>query len=284
MTQPVLATAAHDAKEHVEVYPFPPPAQLHVATLGWDAAAVDLIWSDLLVEYGTHWQQHREMTDIPNYVNAIIALDPKFAPIYHYVDTLLAYRPLLGTEADVRLARAYLERGKAELPDDVKTWMEYGEFLAFIAPSFLHDPAEVDRWRRDGAEGIAHAVLLGADAERALTAATLLTQAGQSDEAVDYLERAYAFTEHPSMRAIHDAIGKRLAALQSTRIADEADRAARAVDERWQQEWPFLDRDHYLLLGPRPDAARCAGVAASDDPSCGRDWDAIVGGAGAGAP
>ena len=275
-TQPVLASAVHGAKEREDVYPLPPPAQLHVATLGWDATTVDLLWAQLLVEYGSHFQEHRDMTVIPNYVDAIVELEPKYKPLYRYVDTMLAYRPLLGTESDVRLARAYLERGRAELPDDPRVCLQYGEFLAFIAPSFLKDPAESERWRHDGAEALGQAVLLGADAERALTAATVLSRTGGTEEAVDYLKRAYAFTEHPSMRAVHDAIGKRLAELQASQLVEEADRTSQEITGRWQRELPFLDRDQYLLLGPLSDPARCAGFDAAGDQACARDWDDVT--------
>ena len=185
---------------------------------------------------------------------------------------MLAYRPLQGTEDDVRKARAYLERGTRERPQDRDVWMEYGQFIAFIAPSFLKDPAEVERWRRDGAEAMGHAVELGGEVDRALTAATLLDKAGATQAAIRYLERAYAFTEHPSMASVHEAIGRRLAALQASGVRDAADAAARAIEGRWQSELPFVSRDRYLLLGPGVDVARCAGLAGADDPDCVRDW------------
>jgi hypothetical protein len=270
--QPRLATTAHVVKEVGDVFVLPPPAELHVATLGWDAAAVDLLWSDLLVEYGTHWTEHRDFVDTPKYADAILELEPDYAPLFKYIDTMLAYRPLQGTEQDVREARAYLERGTRARPDDAELWMEYGSFIAFIAPSFLHDAAEIERWRTDGALAMGHAVDLGADADRALTAATLLTRGGATQAAIGYLERAYAFTEHPSMAAVHEAIGKRLADLQAKGILDAADVTARAIDQRWQSELPFVSRDHYLLLGPLVDPLRCAGLAGAEDPACERRW------------
>jgi tetratricopeptide (TPR) repeat protein len=271
-TQPRLAQTVRAIKERDDVYVFPPPAELHVATLGYDAAAVDLLWAKLLVEYGTHWAEHREFRDTPNYVDAILELEPTYAPVYKYVDTMLAYRPLRGTEDDVRRARAYLERGTRERSQDATLWMEYGQFLAFIAPSFLHDSAEIDRWRKTAATAIGHAVELGADADRALTAATLLTRAGANEEAIRYLERAYAFTEHQSMAEVHEAIGNRLAALQANAMREAADAAARAIDARWKRELPFITRDLYLLLGPVVDVLRCSGLAAANDPACARDW------------
>ncbi len=272
LLQPGLARTAHDLKESGDVYPLPPPAELHLATLGWDAAAVDLLWSNLLVVYGTHWAEHREFLETPKYADAILELEPTYAPLYKFIDTMLVYRPPQGTEKDVRAARAYLERGTRARPEDAVIWMNYGEFIAFIAPSFLHDEAEIARWRKEGAAAMGHGVELGGDADLALTAATLLTEAGQTEAAVRYLEHAYAFTEHPSMAAVHDAIGRRLARLQANEMRQAADTAARTVDEQWQRELPFVSRDLYLMLGPSVDPLRCAGLQGSEDTTCTRDW------------
>jgi hypothetical protein len=279
-TQPRLAMAAHTVKERDDVYALPPPAHLRAAVLGWDAAAVDLIWAKLLVDYGTHWSEHREFRVVPQYADAILALEPTHAAFYRYVDTMLVYRPLQGTEQDARLARAYLERGTRELPQDSSVWMELGQFEAFIGPSFLRDDREREAWRKDGAAAIEHAVELGGDADRALTAAALLTQAGANAEAIRYLERAYAFTEHPSMLDIHEAIGRKLAALEAIAQRDRADTVLHAIDTKWQSEMPFVSRDHYLLMGPGADPARCAGAAASGDKACSRSWDAVIEGPG----
>jgi hypothetical protein len=285
-TQPGLARTAHEAKENYDVVVFPPPAQLHAAVLGWDAAAVDMLWAKLLVEYGMHFSERREFTEIPRYVDAILELEPTYAPLYKYVDTMLAYRPLQGTEDDVRLARGYLERGTRELPQDAQMWTRYGQFIAFIAPSFLTKDSDKESWRRDGAEAMNHAVELGADADEAVTAASMLSRAGATREAMHYLENAYAFTAHPAMREIHEAIGKRLAALSDVSVRDAADAAERTINERWSRELPAVSRDQYLLLGPVTEVARCAGVAALDEIACARSWPEITGGPGlsAGSP
>ena len=270
--QPGLAKTAHDVKEGSDVYPFPPPAELHLATLGWDSAVVDLLWAKLLVDYGTHWGEHRDFLQVPQYANAMLELEPGYRPIYKYIDTMLAYRPVQGTEADVRTARAFLERGTRERPDDAELWMQYGSFIAFIAPSFLKDQGEIDRWRSDGAAAMGHAIDLGGDAERSLAVASILSKGGTNQAAIDYLQRAYAFTEHPSMSAVHEAIGKRLVQLQAQGSLSEADEIGKRINARWQAELPFLSRDRYLLLGPVVDAARCAGVASAEDAACSRDW------------
>jgi hypothetical protein len=270
--QPRLAGTAHELMEAGDVFPLPPPAELHAATLGWDAAAVDLLWSDLLIVHGTHWQEHREFLETPLYADAILELEPTYAPLYRFIDTLMVYRPTQGTADDARKARAYLERGTRERPDDAALWMSYGQFIAFLAPSFLTDASEIAQWRKDGAAAIGHAVELGGDPERALTAATMLTAAGSTQAAIRYLEHAYAFTEAPSMGSVHEAIGERLVALEANGMRQAADTAAQAIDEQRQAELPFVSRDLYLLLGPSVDSLRCAGLDGSDDLSCARDW------------
>ncbi|MGD0676839.1 MAG: hypothetical protein ABSC94_15610 [Polyangiaceae bacterium] len=274
-TGPRLAAIAHDAKKQDDVATLPPPAMLHVLTLGWDAAVVDLLWSELLIDYGTHWSEHRDLKYIPSYVDAILELEPTYGPMYRFVDTLLAYRPLRGTEADVRLARGYLERGTRARPDDARVWLEYGQFLSFIAPSFLEDSGERDAWRRAGATAVGHAVELGADADSALSAATMLTAAGARDQAIRFLEHAYELT--PEASDVHDSIGRRLASLEANAWRDAADEASAAIDMRWTREMPLVPRDRYLLIGPRADVWKCAGPDTTDDPACDRDWASIIG-------
>ncbi len=274
--QPRLASAVHEVKERDDIVPFPPPAQLRAAVLGWDAAAVDVLWADLLVQYGLHFSEHRDFTEIPRYVDAILALEPTYAPLYNYVDTMLAYRPLQGTESDVRLARGYLERGTRERPQDAHIWMKYGQFVAFVGPSFLASDEDKNTWRKDGADAVGHAVELGADAEQALSAASMLNRAGSTREAIRYLEHAYAFTEHPAMHDVHEAIGKKLESLAAISQRDALDTAMRTIDARWDRDLPSVGRSLYLLLGPVTDPARCAGPGALDKPECARSWDEVT--------
>jgi hypothetical protein len=275
-TQPRLATLVHEVKERDDIVAFPPPGQLRIAVLGWNAAAVDVLWASLLVQYGTHFQEKRDFLEIPRYVDAILDLEPDYYPLYKYVDTMLAYRPMQGTEADARLARAYLERGTREMPSDPRIWRRYGQFIAFIGPSFLHDEADKAAWRKDGAEALGHSVELGADPDNAITAYAMLTHAGATKEALRYLENAYAFTSHPSMHEIHEAIARKLQELAAVTQRDAADAADRAIDARWGHELPTVPRATYLALGPLVDPARCAGPSATLDPACARSWSEVM--------
>lgn len=222
VTQPRLALAARAGGERDDAYALPPPTQFRAAVLGWDAAAVDALWASLLVEYGRHWAEHHEFLDVPRYADTILELEPDYKPLYDHIDTMLVYRPLRGTADDARAAKAFLERGTRERPNDAALWLRYGQFLAFIGSQYLEDPAEKQRWREEGAHAIGHAVELGADPERALSTVRILTDAGQAQAAIEYLERAYRFTEHPSMVELHEAIGQRLAQLRALPLAPSA--------------------------------------------------------------
>jgi hypothetical protein len=243
---------------------------------------VDLLWADLLVVHGTHFAEKRDFKDVPKYLDAILELEPTFPPAYKYASSLIVYRPMQGTEDDVRKARAFMERGTRERPTDARVWMEYGELMAFLAPTFLHDEAEKRAWRIDGARAMAHAVELGGDPNRALSAAALLSHGGDTQATVAFLRRAYAMTEGPSMEAVHAQIGERLAALQENALRERADAMYRAINERRGKELPGVELGLYLLLGPSPDVFGCIGIDGYGGPGCVRPeccrgWDDTLG-------
>jgi hypothetical protein len=276
LLQPKLAQTLHESKLREDVYLFPPPGELRALTLGYHAAATDLIWAKLLVEYGIHWQEKRDFPDLDRYIDAILALEPDFQPLYLLVDTLLVYRPMKGTEIDARHAREYLERGTRERPDDYKVWRHYGDFVAYLAPSWLPDGPEREVWRRDGALAIMHAIQLGSAPSGALAAASVLSRTQELRvKAVDELRHAYVLSDDPEERT---AIAAQIARLESDRPgvlpSPEAGQIDMAfIDGRWRKEAPFLDRGTFLLVGPSRDPLRCAGRSKADQPECALEWD-----------
>lgn len=273
-TQPRLARIAHEVKEQDDVYALPPPAQLKTLTFGYDAAAVDLLWATLLVDYGTHWHEKRDLHPDP-YLDALLTLEPTYVPVYRFADTLLCYRPMRGTEADARKARDILERGTRELPGDYLVWQEYGQFSAFLGPGFLADSEgeEKERWRHEGALAMARAAELGADDSMSLVAAGMLERSGERDATIKALRRSYAITDDAEQQAI---ILRKLARLEASAANEASERAKHIIESRWRRDWAFLTREEFLLLNPAPDPARCAGLATADDVGCARDWSDVV--------
>jgi hypothetical protein len=275
-TQPRLAEITHHVKEGEEVYAFPPPAQLKAFVFGYDAAAVDLLWAKLLVEFGMHWHEKREFHPDP-YMDAIVYLEPSYAPLYRFADTLLCSHPLHATESDARKARALLERGTRERPWDFEVWQQYGQYSAFLGPGLLTSATdeEKDRWRRDGALAMSKAVDLGAPAEGALSAATILGRTGETKAAIESLRRSYAVHyDDPEVRA---EILRKLDRYNARAQNEEEDREMAAIESIWRNDWPFLTRAETLLLGPFPDAPLCAGPLSAEHVECTRDWRVLLG-------
>ena len=274
--QPGLAQTIHSTKAREDVYLFPAPGQLRAMTLGHKSAMADLIWAKLLVEYGIHWQERRDFPDLDRYIDAILALEPDFQPLYLLVDTLLVYRPIKGYERDARHARELLERGTRERPDDYKVWRHYGEFVAFLGPSWLASDEERNQWRRDGSLAIMHAIELGADPSGALAAASILSRTQELRvKAVDQLRRAYVMSDDPSDR---ERIAAQIARLESEHPGELPSQEAGPIDMayidgRWRKEAPFLSRGTFLLTGPSRDPVKCAGRAKMENPECALEWD-----------
>ena len=272
--QPPLSETAHKVTLRDDVVLVPPSENIRTVSLGYHATTADLLWAKLLLEYGTHWQEKRPFPDITRYIDAILAVDDSFPPLFRYVDTLVVYRPPVGTEQDARTARHYLERGLQARPGDADLWLKYGQFLAFTGPSFLRDSTEIEAWRKEGAFAMTRAVELGASVGRSLSAASLLSRAGERNASIAFLERAYALTDDPSER---DQIAAKLRELAIDAHRDgeqnEAARSAAFVESRWRRSFPFLTRGEFLLLGPPHDAAACTGPAHADSKECTDSWE-----------
>jgi hypothetical protein len=268
--QPRIAATMHAVKEREDVYVLPPPGELRVMSLGYRNAGADLLWAKLLVQYGTHWAEKREFPDLPRYLDAILALEPDYAPLYKFADTLIVYRPPRGTEADVRIARRFLERGIRERPFDHDVWHHYGQFLAFLAPSFLTSKEETDRWRKEGAEALFHAVDLGADPDAAISAATLLNRFGEHKATIENLRRAYALTDDPNTRT---ELSQKLERLEATAEREMAERDMKFIESRWRKDYPFISRGEYLMIAPFTDPLRCTGPKSGFSLECGRAWE-----------
>ncbi|MDF2697986.1 MAG: hypothetical protein K0S65_6369 [Labilithrix sp.] len=271
IVQPSLATRFKEHARRDDFLALPPPAQLRAMTVGYRTASADLLWAKLVVEHGLHWEERRAFPDMPTYIDGILALDPDHPMLYDFVDTLLLFTPKGGAEADARMARSYFERGTREHPFDARIWLRYGEFLAYLAPSFLKDPNEADAWRRDGALAIVRAVDLGADADRGLAAASILTKAGDLKANIAHLQRMYALTDDPDTRL------QIRAKLEKLKATVEAEAPMSVVEDQWRTRFPFVSRGSALLLGPYRDPAACAGPSSSRSRGCPRDWSNAVG-------
>jgi hypothetical protein len=271
LAQPALAAQVRAVKARDDVVALPPPAELRAATLGYKSAAADLLWAKLVVEYGIRSHEKRPFPEVTRYIDSILALDPEYKLLYEFLDTILVYTGTGGTRQDAITARRYFEQGTRARPYDPEMWLRYGQFTAFLGPSFLKDKQEIEAWRRDGALAIMRAVELGADPDRSLAASTLLRQAGATKANIEGLQRAYAMTDNEETRR---QIRHKLVQLQASL---DAETAGSVVEHEQRTCYPFLSKGQTLLIGPRRSAAACAGPASLDRrKECPRDWSDAV--------
>ena len=251
--RPALAAEAHAAHVEDDVVLLPAPRETKFLSLGHTAAAVDYLWGKTLVEYGIHVLEKRAF-DVERYLDTILELEPTYAPLFAYVDTLLVYRPPIGTEEDARKTRAYFERGIQARPHDHKIWLQYGQFMAFLSGTFVKDPKESDAWRKDGAIALTRAVELGADSDSSLSASTLLSKYGQRDAAVKHLRRSYELTDDPDTR---QQILAKLEKLEDAAVRQQLAEGARSLEVRRLREAPSIPPKVYQWLGPLRDPVAC---------------------------
>lgn len=273
--QGALAADAARVRVKADIFYLPPANQLKRLTLGYDAAACDILWAKLLVEYGRHWSEKRtlEHEDLVRFLDGLLALDKDFAPIYKYVDTLLVYRPPKGELKDAVAARDYLREGTRLHPRDPNVWLHYGEFVAYLAPGWLATEEEREPWRREGALAIVHAVELGAKVDRTLAAVTLLNRSGEREAALRALERAYAVADDDETR---ESVRFQLDKVKASTQADERERRRLVIERKRSKLMPFTSTTMFLLLGPPKSPLACVGPGSRARPECPADWPAAL--------
>jgi len=243
-----------------DVYLLPPAQQVVTMSLGYRSAAADLIFGHVLVSAGIHTAEKRLFEYGGAYLQAINELDPKFRAPYRFADAILTLQTVEPPEESYREAREILLRGTRELPYDQLLWSSAGQFLAYLAPQRLKDPAERARFRQDGARLLAHACELIGQNENipyhCLTAAALFSDAGNVAASRAFLERVLVVSDDPDVQAL--ARGK-LQALAGQDAKQEFLTRAQRFEQTWKTDLPFVSRAAMAAIGPGFDPALCAG-------------------------
>jgi hypothetical protein len=255
-------------------YLLPDPNVTLVGSLGYRAALADFIFGHVLVSHGLHFQEKRLFEHIGDYLDAINTLDPKFRDPYRFADTLLTLQPKTPPLEFYRKARQIQERGLKELPYDQELWTTAGQYMAYLAPGRLTDPAEQDDFRRAGARYLMHACdLMGSNdnlAFHCITAARLLSNDGDRPAAKRFLERALGMTDNQDLR---DKILGYLRAMEGQEEQQRFVRRERIVhDAVVRDALTFAPRVELDALGPGFDTAVCAGLVTAATPRCATTW------------
>jgi hypothetical protein len=245
-----------------DAYVLPPPQQTVVMSLGYRAAAADLIFGHVLVAVGTHMAEKRLFEFAPEYIETINELDPKFRDPYRYSDAILTLQTVQVPLQMYDRARTILLRGTRELPYDQQLWASAGQFLAYLAAGQLQDrdPTKAEQFRQEGARLLAHACeLIGSNENipyQCLTAASLFSDAGNREASRQFLEKLLVVSDDPDLHAIARA---KLAQLAGEDARKETFDYMQRFERAWRDDLPFVSQVAIAALGPDFDAAACAG-------------------------
>jgi hypothetical protein len=273
-----LAQAYGSVTEAEDGYALPGPEGTQLLSLGYRSAVADFIYAHVLVAYGMHFQQQRRFEHVGDYLDTLTTLDPAFAQPYLFADTLLTIQPKPSPEADYDRARELLLRGTRALPYHQELWLVAGQFIAYVAPPRLADPAKREAWKLEGAGLLARACELATQNRNipyhCVAAATLLNRAGQREALITMLTRTLAVNDDEEIQKLALAS---LGSWVGERQREQYQARARAFAERWQADLPFVSKEQQLLLGPRTDPNGCVGVSttpqeSSPDDRCLTTW------------
>jgi hypothetical protein len=267
-TRSLLTSTYQTVRRENDSYVLPSPSLTVALSLGYRAALADLIFAHVLVSQGVHFQEKRRFEFVANYLDTIVALDPKFREPYRLADTLIVLQPAAPRLEDYRAARSLLERGLKQFPYDGELWLIAGQYLAYLAGPHVPE-AEREAWRLEGAKKLARSCeLIGSNENipyHCIAAARLFDQAGSRGVMRSFLERVMAVSDDPEIQALAGGYLGRVLGQGERERAEERNRRLRAV---WSRDLRFVSLETLLLLGPRFSPARCAGLAAPSAVNC----------------
>lgn len=239
-----LTTHPLHAAEGDDLSLVPNADRAKLLSFGYEAAFADVLWSKLLVDYGTHLLEKRRFPLVRASIEAVLALEPNSSRVFRFVDTLVLFQAKKGNADDARYVRGILERGIDAAPSDPERWISYAQYLAYLGPSFLEDADEIREWDLRGAEAFARALELGAEVDRTTGALSLFDRTGAGAAQRAYLERAYALAsddEKPALEA-------RLAKLATSESVDRVKRHDSALEAARRGALPGLRLTTFRLL------------------------------------
>lgn len=240
------------AQAYEDVYYLPPPGWLPMLSLGYREALADLLWMRALVYFGDEVVHRGELAHVFDYTDALLALDPDFEAVYHWIGTAGVYRPSAVGPEDIRRAAGYMRRGLERFPRNGRLAWDLGATLAFELPPLLDDPHAADEARAEGADYMAMASRLGAMPEWAvLSNAAILARVGRAEAAVRHLEEMYATIDDEAVRADIEA---GIAELRSEAYSRAFAEASREEELQRLREMPYVHPDLFFLVGRRAES------------------------------
>lgn len=259
-SRPKLAEDYKQLGTSEDIYAIPSEAQLVVFSLGYRSAAADLLFGRTMVAAGVHFAERRVFHHLDAYLRGIIALDPKYLDVYRYADTLLNLSTVEMPKENLYIAREIQERGLREFPHEPQLWISTGQFMAYLAPNRFTDEKTKREWRLAAIPILQHACDIWPSREAlpdvCLSSSTLYNQAGETDAAIDSLQRLIAVSDDETLRA---RAAEKLRQLAGERAARKVQESLRHLEPLREGDLPAVNPLRYQLLSPPFDEESCVG-------------------------
>jgi hypothetical protein len=250
-------------------YALPNPEHLKLFSLGYRSALADLLFGRTLVAAGMHFSEKKVFEHLDGYLNAIVALEPRYRDVYYYADSLLTLSTVRMPARNYRIARDLQERGRRLFPDDAQLWISSGQFMTYLAVQWLPETEDRDEWRRAGTAVIQHACDIWPYQElptSCIGISSVLSRLGEREATIRSLERLIAVSDDLSVRT---EATRRIEGLLGEQAREQFHRSVQQIEALRALDLPLLSRAEYQLIGPPWDAARCAGAVDPEaDPAC----------------
>jgi hypothetical protein len=180
----------------------------------------------------------------------MLSLDPYFKKVYAWISSVALYRTGTVTAADANQVIAYLERGVRLFPDDGELAWTLGADYLYELPALLKTPEQKAEAKRRGLEHLKVAALRGAGPPwLGLSTATELGKLGQHEQEIAHLQEIYAQASDPDLK---NQIEQRLTHLRSAAFTEALRHTSDELEAARLRELPYLDRELYLQVGPKP--------------------------------
>lgn len=217
----------------------PTPNVARIVSLGHSEWVVDVLWVNATIYYGDTLFARLPSRYVRRYADTMAALDPRFRASYLWGALAMVYRTVESSEDDVRTAVQLLRRGLANHPDDPEMEGQLGIYLGTeLAPRLARGSEAYRSTRAEAGEHLRRAAIVGwGPAWLGLAAATFLSEAGRSDEAISLLHDVLSRTTDDALRARTES---KLADLVRARGGDDVftaalreSESARRIDAPW---------------------------------------------------
>lgn len=238
----------------------PRPNALKAMSLGHHELAADLVFVRALIYFGGELAHTREYRWLDNYLETIVALDPKWRTPYRWAGVATMYDGRTITNASVLASNHFLELGSKQFPGDWELPFMLGCNYLFELKS--DDKAQKADWRQRGGEWIRHSALVGgAPSWVPLLAATIMREEGREEAAIRHLEEVYVSTQDEKTR---QEVKNRLLSLHAQIDFNKAERERRQFEMSWRYTVPYAPPDFFVAVGARPNARLDLGELARD--------------------